>query len=134
MPKRDPDHAHDIIRLNMWFAIASILLFISFVWMMWQDFGKDWKHFQAEFRRLDLAKTRAAETQEEANLGSNAAYQKVVADQAAAEAELKSQRDQQKKALQEQKDFQGTWYGADQRYRFQKAEYEAVRYDYEEAK
>jgi mono/diheme cytochrome c family protein len=134
MPKRDPDHAHDIIRLNMWFAIASILLFISFVWMMWQDFGKDWKHYQAEFRRLDLAKTRAAESQETATLKSNPAYQKVLSEIAASETELKNQREQQRKAAEEQKDFQGTWYKADQQYKFKKAEYEAKRYDYEEAK
>ena len=134
MPKRDPDHASDIFRLNMWFAIASILLFISFVWMMWQDFGKDWKHYQAEFRRLDLAKTRASELQETSTLQSNPEYQKVIAGTKAAEAELKSQHDQQNKAIAEQKDFQGTWYRADQRYKFKKAEYEAKRYDYEDAK
>ena len=134
MPKRDPDHAHDIVRLNMWFAIASILLFISFVWIMWQDFGKGWKHYQAEFRRLDLAKTRASESQEAANLNANPAYVKLLNDINAADAELKNQRDQQKKAQQEQKAFAGTFYRADQRFKFQKAQYEAKRYDYEEAK
>ncbi len=134
MPKRDPDHAHDIIRLNMWFAITSILLFVSFVWMMWQDFGRDWKHFQAEFRRLDLAKTQAAATQEEAGLQTSAEYQKVIQERTAAEGQLKQKKNEQAAALKEQSEFQGTWYRADQKFKFAKAEYEAQRYDYEEAK
>ena len=133
MPKRDPDHAHDIYKLNMWFAITSILLFISFVWMMWQDFGKDWKHFQAEFRRLDLAKTSAAAEEEENSLNSNPEFQKVVQEMKAAEEQLKQQQSELKKAQEEQSDFQGTWYRADQAFKFEKAEYEAQRYEYEEA-
>ena len=133
MPKRDPDHALDIFRLNMWFAITSILLFISFVWMMWQDFGKDWKHFQAEFRRLDLAKTRVTAAQEAQTLGANPEYQKVDQELKAAEEQLNQQRSELKKAEEAQKDYQGTWYRADQAFKFEKAEYEAQRYEYEEA-
>jgi cytochrome c2 len=133
MPKRDPDHAWDIFRLNMWFAITSILLFVSFVWMMWQDFGKEWKHFQAEFRRLDLAKTKAAESQEAQALQSNPEYQKVLGEKKAATDQLQQHRASLKKAQEELKDFEGTWYKGDQAYKFQKAEYEAQRYEYEEA-
>ena len=133
MPKRDPDHAHDIFRLNMWFAISSILLFITFVWMMWQDFGKDWKHFQAEFRRLDLAKTRATAAQEEQSLQSNPEYQRVMQEMKTAEDQLQQQQDQLEKAREEQQDYEGEWYRADQAFKFEKAEYEAQRYEYEEA-
>jgi mono/diheme cytochrome c family protein len=133
MPKRDPDHAHDIFRLNMWFAITSILLFISFVWMMWQDFGKEWKHYQAEFRRLDLAKTRVTAAQEAQVLQANPEYQKVLQEMNAAETQLSQQRSELRQAQEAQSDFQGTWYRADQTYKFEKAEYEAQRYEYEEA-
>src|SRR3990172_3060719 len=85
MPKKDPDHAYDINRLNMWFAISSILLFVFFVWMMWADFARGWKHLQAEFRRLDLAKTKAAATQELQILQSSPDYQKIQQELQAAE-------------------------------------------------
>ncbi|HEY4490355.1 MAG TPA: hypothetical protein VI958_00090, partial [Acidobacteriota bacterium] len=134
MPKRDPDHAYEINKLNMYFAISSIIMFLFFIWMMWQDFHRDWKHFQAEFRRLDLAKTRAAAAQEDAQLQNNAEYQQILQQLQTAEAELQQKRKDHSKALEDQKDIQGEWYNADQKFRFAKAEYEAKRYDYEEAK
>src|SRR5436309_2967543 len=133
MPKRDPDHAYDILRLNMWFALASILLFVFFMWIMWQDFSRDWKHYQAEFRRLDLAKTDAAVKAELGKLRQTPEYLQVVQQSKAAAAERDRQQKGYEKALDEQKKMQGVWYAADQKYRFKKAEYEAKRYDYEEA-
>lgn len=132
MAKKDPDHAYSINSLNMWFAISSILLFIFFMWTMWQDFGRPWKRFQAEFRRLDLAKTKAAIDEETQNLEANPEYQKVIQEMASAEEQRQQQRGEHAKAVEEQKAFEGVWYNADQKYRFKKAEFEAYRYDYEE--
>jgi mono/diheme cytochrome c family protein len=133
MPKRDPDHAYDIIRLNMFFALSSILLFGFFMWIMWQDFSRDWKHYQAEFRRLDLAKTEAAARSELEAVRANPEYTQINAELKAATARQKQQQKDYEKALDEQKKMQGVWYRADQQFRFKKAEYESKRYDAEEA-
>src|SRR5262249_55262255 len=130
--KRDADHAYDINRLNMFFALASIIMFVFFIWMLWADYNRDWKHYQAEFRDLDRAKTKAAVNQEIDSLRGNPEYQKVLADLNAAEAEKTRQKKEYDAALKEQNAMQGVWYKADQEYRFKKAEYEAKRYDYEE--
>ena len=131
--KKDADHAYDINRLNMFFAISSIVMFIFFAWMMWADFNRDWKRYQAEFRKLDRARTASLEAQEEETLAANPEYQKVQEERAAAAEELKQKKGDQKKALEEQANIQGEWYKADQIYRFKKAEFEAQRYDYEAA-
>src|SRR5262245_13887777 len=90
--KKDADHAYDINRLNMFFAISSIIMFVFFAWMMWADFSRDWKHYQAEFRKLERARTAALESQEEETLSTNPDYQKVQQELAAAEAELKTKK------------------------------------------
>src|SRR5205823_13817297 len=79
-PKRDIDHAYDINRLNMFFALSSIVLFVFFVWMLWADFHRDWKHYQAEFHRTDRAKTEQAAEQEIDSLRNNQDYQNRLAE------------------------------------------------------
>ena len=131
--KKDTDHAYDINKLNMFFALSSIVMFAFFAWMLWQDFNRDWKRVQAQFRRLEKARTASLIQKEETSLQGNAEYTKVSQDLDAAKAEQKQQKAEYDKALKDQKDIQGVWYKADQAFRFKKAEYEANRYDYEEA-
>src|SRR5262245_2607491 len=122
MPKKDADHAYDINRLNMFFALSSIIMFIFFAWMMWADFNRDWKRYQAEFRKLERARTAAQHAQEEETLAANPEYQKVMQEKAAAEQDLNQRKGDRKKAIDEQNKIQGEWYKADQAYRFKKAE------------
>lgn len=131
--KKDTDHAYDINRLNMFFALSSIIMFIFFAWMMWADFSRDWKRYQAEFRKLERARTAAMESKEEETLASNPEYQKVQQEIQAADAELKAKRADFQKAQAQQAKVQGEWYRADQAFRFSKAQFEAQRYDYEAA-
>src|SRR6185295_9953432 len=114
MAKKDTDHAYDINKLNMFFAISSIIMFIFFAWMLWQDFNRDWKRVQAQFRRLEKARTASLIQKEESTLQSNPEYAKVQQDLEAAKAEQKQQKAEYDKALSAQKDMQGKWYKADQ--------------------
>ncbi len=133
-PKRDTDHAYDINRLNMFFALTSILLFLFFAWMLWQDYDRQWKTYQAEFLKLERARTTAAEVEELDKLKADPEYQTVLQELKAAEGELKQKNKDYEKALDEQSEIQGVWYRADQEFRFKKAEFESRRYDFEEAK
>ncbi len=36
-------------RLNRWFAISSVLMTVSIVWMIWVDFDRPWRVFQDQF-------------------------------------------------------------------------------------
>jgi mono/diheme cytochrome c family protein len=132
-PKRDTDHAYDINRLNMFFAITSIVMFLFFAWILWQDYDRQWKGYQAKFLQLERARTKASEAEELDKLKSDAEYQKVLADLKAAEDELDRQNKEYEKAKDQQTAIQGVWYRADQAFRFKKAEFESRRYDYEEA-
>src|SRR5205823_14805532 len=105
-PKRDIDHAYDINRLNMFFALSSIVLFVFFVWMMWADFHRDWKYYQAQFRKIDRAKTEQAKEEEIGDLQNNAEYQGVREQLKAAEQEKAQREKDYDEALKEQKKMQ----------------------------
>ena len=59
MPKpADPlsDTMYDMPTLNRLFFASSILLIAVTVWMTWQDYDRNWKHFQRDFNALALKK------------------------------------------------------------------------------
>lgn len=66
MADRGDTHYH-VPHLNAWFAISSILLLISAVWMVIDDWNRPWKAYQREFRALEIergeAELAAAEAQ-----------------------------------------------------------------------
>ena len=51
-----PDEAYHIPTLNFWFAISSIALLITCVWMIWADYDRSWKNHQREFREFEIAR------------------------------------------------------------------------------
>src|SRR5918993_798665 len=56
--KKAVGHAYNIDFLNVIFAASSIFLFISTIWMVWDDFDRDWKNTQRQFTQLELEVTR----------------------------------------------------------------------------
>ena len=52
MPQ-DPNKLYSVQKTTMWFAIASIVLTISLVLMVGQDYGREWKNWQKKFIELD---------------------------------------------------------------------------------
>ena len=58
MADRGDTHYH-VPALNRWFAFSSLLLLVSAVWMVLDDWARPWKGYQREFRVLEIAKARA---------------------------------------------------------------------------
>ncbi len=52
-PRKTPDRHYDFRRLNVWFAWSSLALLAVTLWMVFEDYAKPWKRFQAEFRDLE---------------------------------------------------------------------------------
>ena len=131
--KKSIGHAYNIDFLNVVFAASSIVLFICTVWMVWDDFDREWKNTQRRFTQLEMEVTRqqlaAAEKgvdprkkqQLEQQLG--AAQKNVEANRAKVE-ELQGQIDGLSARL----------YRETQDYQFAKATYDVDRYDFEAAR
>jgi predicted nucleic acid-binding Zn-ribbon protein len=56
--KEAPGHAYDISRLNVFFALTSVGLFFTTVWMLWADYSREWKGYQRQFVRMERQLTR----------------------------------------------------------------------------
>ena len=51
--KKGVGHAYNIDFLNVVFAASSMFLFLSVIWMVWDDFDRDWKNTQRQFAQLE---------------------------------------------------------------------------------
>jgi cytochrome c2 len=50
--KKGVGHAYNVDFLNIVFAASSIFLLLSTVWMVWDDYDRDWKNTQRRFSQL----------------------------------------------------------------------------------
>jgi cytochrome c2 len=57
--KKSIGHAYNIDFLNVVFAASSLFLFISVIWMVWDDYDRDWKNTQRRFAQLEYEVTQA---------------------------------------------------------------------------
>ena len=61
--KKGVGHAYNVDFLNVVFAASSIFLFLSVVWMVWDDFDREWKNTQRRFAQLEYQVTQAQREQ-----------------------------------------------------------------------
>src|SRR5216684_2199113 len=57
--KKGVGHAYNVDFLNVIFAASSIFLLLSTVWMVWDDYDRDWKNTQRKFALLQYDVTKA---------------------------------------------------------------------------
>ncbi|HCI44067.1 MAG TPA: hypothetical protein DE315_00830 [Candidatus Omnitrophica bacterium] len=130
----EPEERHyNIDRLNMIFAVASIVLLFALIWMVTDDYSREWKDYQRKFRELEIEKTRVKYDYAFNELESKGDYK-------ALEKQLEEERktftvgcpagsaDDEAKKFAAENDL------LNQKYRFTKAEYDAARYRYETAR
>ena len=91
MSKVAPGHAHNISRLNVIFAVSSVFLLFSTVWMIWFDYSREWKGYQRQFVQMERELT-ARQMQEAQQAISQADLQRVQAELQEAEAALATQQ------------------------------------------
>src|ERR1700674_1516716 len=57
--KKGVGHAYNVDFLNVVFAASSLFLFLSVIWMVWDDYDRDWKNTQRRFEDLQVQVTQA---------------------------------------------------------------------------
>ena len=128
--KKGVGHAYNVDFLNVVFAASSIFLFLSVIWMVWDDYDREWKSTQRQFSELEYQVTqanleRAGREIDQTKLtqlqSSLAAAQKNVEGNQAKVDELR----QQMAALEPRLARES------QDYQFAKATYDQDRYDFE---
>ena len=51
--KKGVGHAYNVDFLNVVFAASSLFLFLSVIWMVWDDYDREWKNTQRSFANLE---------------------------------------------------------------------------------
>ena len=131
--KKGVGHAYNVDFLNVIFAASSIFLLLSTVWMVWDDYDRDWKNTQRKFAQLQYDVTRAqyrvaARAVDKTKLGAlqaqlKAAEKNVAANQGKVDA-LQKKVDEINIRLDR----------ATRDYQYIKATYDHDRYDFESAR
>ena len=131
--KKSIGHAYNIDFLNVVFAASSIVLFVCTVWMVWDDFDREWKNTQRRFTQLEMEVTRQQLEQADRNVDKKvlgtleqqlaAARQSITSNQAKVD-ELRDRI----------AEINARLYRETQDYQFAKAKYDVDRYAYEVAR
>jgi mono/diheme cytochrome c family protein len=128
--KKGVGHAYNIDFLNVVFAACNLFFFITVIWMVWDDFDRDWKDTQRRFTALEEEVTRA-NLDKMRRGGEQAKLKQLEAQRQAAEKQVEANRQAIQEAEQELAAVEARLYVDTQNYNFAKATYDVDRYDYE---
>src|SRR5258708_574087 len=131
--KKGVGHAYNVDFLNVVFAASSLFLLLSVVWMVWDDYDREWKNIQRRFTRLEMQVTQAqlksaSASEDKSKLAALDAREK--ASKKMIDANKANFDDLQAKL----KDAQNKLYKATLDYNYMKATYDQDRYDFEATK
>ena len=131
--KKGVGHAYNVDFLNVVFAASSLFLFLSVVWMVWDDYNRDWKKTQRHFSDLEVQVTQAQLQQATRSVDQNKLKQLQSQEQAA----QKNVQANQAKVDELQKklsDSDNVLFRATLDYNYAKATYDQDRYAFEAAR
>ena len=131
--KKGVGHAYNVDFLNVVFAASSLFLFLSVVWMVWDDYNRDWKNTQRRFAQLEFQVTQAqlqaaGQAVDKNKLAQLQAQEK--AGQATVAANQQKVDDLQKKLV----DVRNRVLRATNNFQTMKATYDQDRYDFESSR
>src|SRR5215216_1579037 len=131
--KKGVGHAYNVDFLNVVFAASSLFLFLSVVWMVWDDYDRDWKNTQRRFADLEYQVTQAQFRQ--ATGGQDKAkLQQLEAQRKGAEQNVKANQAKVDDLQNKLKDADAKLFRATTDYQYMKATYDQDRYDFEAAR
>ena len=80
MPVKQEERYYNILKLNKWFAISSILFTAFWIITFADDYNRPWKKYQSEFREMEIQNVRKQLTNQQAVLADNSDYQKLLSE------------------------------------------------------
>ena len=128
--KKGVGHAYNIDFLNVVFAASSLFLFLSVVWMVWDDFDREWKQTQRRFAQLETEVTQAQLQAASAGV-DQAKLQQLHADLATAQQSIEANRAKVEELEARLEEADNVLLRANIDYQTMKATYDQDRYDFE---
>src|SRR5439155_10912976 len=131
--KKGVGHAYNVDFLNVVFAASSLFLFLSVIWMVWDDYDREWKNTQRRFANLQYQVTQA-QYQQASRAIDRTKLQQLSQQLAAAEQNIKAN---QKKVDELQAKLDAINVRLDRAtkdYQYAKANYDHDKYDFESSR
>src|SRR5436309_14119011 len=128
--KKGVGHAYNVDFLNVVFAASSLFLFLSVIWMVWDDYDREWKNTQRRFAQLEYQVTQAQLQQAARGVDRNKIAQ-LDAQRKAAEQNIAANRKKVDELQAQLKDADNRLFRATLDYNYMKATYDQDRYDFE---
>src|SRR3954469_11024849 len=128
--KKGVGHAYNVDFLNVVFAASSLFLFLSVIWMVWDDFDREWKNTQRRFAQLEYQVTHAQREQAVRSVDRNKIAQ-LEAQRKQAEQNIAANRKKVDDLQNQLKDADNRVFRATLDYNYMKATYDQDRYDFE---
>src|SRR6185295_3086590 len=128
--KKGVGHAYNVDFLNVVFAASSLFLFLSVVWMVWDDYDREWKNTQRQFANLEYQVTQAQLQAAGRGVDRNKLTQ-LESQQKAAEQNVAANRAKVDELEGKLKDADTRLYRATLDFQYAKANYDQHRYDFE---
>lgn len=131
--KKSIGHAYNVDFLNVVFAASSIVLFVCTVWMVWDDYDREWKHTQRRFTQLEMEVTRQqlAAAEKGVDVRKRQQYEQQLA---AAQKNVEANQGKVEELQDQIAALSARLYRETQDYQFAKATYDVDRYDFEAAR
>jgi len=128
--KKSVGHAYNVDFLNVVFAASSLFLFLSVIWMVWDDFDREWKKKQREFTQLETQVTQASLQQAGRTVDKNK-LAALTAREAAAKKNVAANQAKVDELQAKLKDAENKLFRATTAFQTMKATYDQDRYDFE---
>jgi len=131
--KKSVGHAYNIDFLNVVFAASSLFLFLSVIWMVWDDYDREWKNTQRQFVQLETEVTEVNLAKAERAIDRNKLKQ-VEAAADAAQQKVDTSEQQLADLQRQMEELDARLYRETQDFQFAKATYDQDRYTFEAAR
>ena len=128
--KKGVGHAYNIDFLNVVFAASSLFLFLSVIWMVWDDYDREWKNTQRRFSQLEYQVTQA-QAQAAGRAIDRNKLQQIEAQRTAAEKNVAANQKKVDELQGKLQDVNNQLYRATVDYQTAKATYDQDKYDFE---
>ncbi len=128
--KKSVGHAYNVDFLNVVFAASSLFLFLSVIWMVWDDFDREWKNTQRRFAALEYQVTQATLAQAGRAVDKGKLAQ-LTASEAAARKNVSANQQKVDELQAKLKDADNALFRATTAFQTMKATYDQDRYDFE---
>ncbi|MQA29830.1 MAG: c-type cytochrome [Luteitalea sp.] len=128
--KKGVGHAYNVDFLNVVFAASSLFLFLSVIWMVWDDFDREWKNTQRQFVQLETQVVQAQLDQAARSVDRNKLAQ-LEAQQKAAQQSVAANQQKVDELNAQIADVDTRLYRATLDFQYAKATYDQDRYDFE---